>query len=91
MDKDYHKEIMRAIGNLEGTVKTGFDGTHKRQDTANNRTDKVEIRLSSVEEENTAQETDLKWLKKNYWVIVTASIGTFFTVVGGIMLFLLMN
>ena len=85
---DEHKnDIMRAIGTLEGSVKTGFSGVHKRQDTANGRLSSTEKRVRELEQENQGQETDLKWLKKNYWVVVTASIGTFFTVIGGFILF----
>tara|TARA_R100000789_G_C3022167_1_gene153740 strand:- start:3781 stop:4062 length:282 start_codon:yes stop_codon:yes gene_type:complete len=70
-------KIMRAIGNLEGTVKKGFEdvdkgfqGSHKRQDTANGRTEKVEDKIKLISEENTKQETDLKWLKRSYWVLI---------------------
>jgi hypothetical protein len=86
MNDKNNKEIMRAIGTLEGTVKMGFKGIHERQDTANNRTEKVEDRLLLVETETDKQQTDLKWLKKNYWIIVTASLGTFFSVLGIVLL-----
>ena len=49
MDKDYHKEIMRAIGTLEGSVKMGFKGIHERQDTANGRLAKNEEKISKLE------------------------------------------
>lgn len=88
--EDQHKiEIIGAIGELKGKVDVGFQGVHKRQDITNGRLEKTEDRVGQLEQENKSQETDLKWLKKNYWIVVSASIGTFFTVLTGILLFLL--
>ena len=82
MDNSENNKIIKAIGNLEGTVATGFNnvhnsikGIHSRQDVANGRTYDLEKRCGGYEKENSKQETDLKWLKKNYWMIVTVTIG----------------
>lgn len=63
-------DIMRAIGNLEGTVKTGFKGVHDRQDTTNGRMLVAEKEIMGVKLENEKQESDLRWLKKSYWALV---------------------
>lgn len=49
MENQHKDEIMRAIGNLEGKVKTGFEGIHDRQDTTNGRLGKTEDRVGDLE------------------------------------------
>lgn len=49
-------DVMRAIGTLEGSVREGFEGIHRRQDITNGRIDKQDNRISILES-TSAKET----------------------------------
>lgn len=48
MEKDTHNEIMLALGNLQGTVITGFDAITKRLDSLNGRVTKHDEQISEI-------------------------------------------
>ena len=75
---------MRAIGNLEGAMKEGFNGVHHRQDIANGRTAKSETRIESLErirEQEVGENRIKSGMSARAWGLLTSSISGIIVVI----------
>lgn len=76
-DFDLEKSLIEAERRWRDDLKDVFHHI----ETANREMGEVRDSVSSLT-------ADVGWLKKAFWVVATASVGTFFTVLGGMMIYL---
>lgn len=74
-------DVMRAIGALEGTMQTGFEGVNQRLDFANGRLNKHDDEISSLQltrSENIGKDKALGWVGS----VIAGAIGLIAGLVG---------
>ena len=66
-----------------------MNSIEKHIETTNQEMGEVRDKITIIEVSVAKISTDVDWLKKNHWMVLTTSFGTFLSVVGGVVLFFL--